>query len=397
MYKIALELGERFYELSKIHEIRWIASEAESLKKLIRMWKVLIVGLKKMSSDPSLDLATRTKAKELYEQLSSRKFLLILHFCKDVVDNLAVWSKGLQETDQVIFITNHRRNRITAELEKLVDKDGPMLKKFKSEVTCTGTFPGQPGHWAKTGCTEAEILTSPDVEWRGIKLPPVKDSDVMPVLDVVRTSTIDNLQDEISFYFPQSHVASSFAVFNNLEFPTNSTLLLSHGKENIKNVAKLFGHQDVTYLDQLAADWQSILEKLAGTPDFCNARKLPPKKFWFKYLNEVQFPSNVYNLLVRSLAVPSNTASIERGFSIMGQFRTKARNSLSPEAIDALMRVGWDPQYVSPLEQFPADMYTEKWRLTRKRVDDPALKLHMKRMKSGGNLYEPEEEQEEEF
>ena len=81
----------------------------------------------------------------------------------------------------------------------------------------------------------------------------------------------------------------------------------------------------------------------------------------------------------------------------MGQFRTKARNSLSPEAIDALMRVGWDPQYVSPLEQFPADMYTEKWRLTRKRVDDPALKLHMKRMKSGGNLYEPEEEQEEEF
>ena len=320
---------------------------------------------------------------------------MILHFCKDLVDALAIWSKYLQRTDQLLFDVKYSRDRMIRQFEKFIEKDGDKLKLFKSEVTCSGNLEGQPGHWAKTGCNEEEILSSPKVEWRGVELPPVSETDVMPELDLVRTPAIENLIDELSFYFPDNTTSTNFAIFNNLEFPTDKTLLESHGQAEIKQVANTFGLTEPTYQDELAREWKTTLQTMAGRADFCRLRKETPRKFWFHYLNEMQIPQKVYNLLVRSLALPSNTASIERGFSIMGQFRTKSRNRLLPAALDALIRVGWDPQHSVSLDKFPADYYSNKWKQTHKRIDDPAYQYYVNKMNSGGDLYEaPDNERE---
>ena len=107
-----------------------------------------MTDLLKIIDDPaSFDAETREKATKFYYILTSRQFVVILHFAIDVMTYLSTWSKKLQSSNGLLFDKKRLRDETLKNLRSIVYDGGVNFSKLREDIECWGRvkfflFPG---------------------------------------------------------------------------------------------------------------------------------------------------------------------------------------------------------------------------------------------------------------
>ena len=399
----AQELGEYLYSPGYVHQIRWVASERNAFVKLKKNWRALVQDLNKICNGETniSEKPAKNQACQLAHELSTRRFLINIHFYIDVLDELAIWSQELQISSDLLFDKERQRDVIIDKIHQMkctdaqTCADGPELEMFKSEVKCWGETPqwimsiGGVPQIVKTyqkvkesNCNEEDYDRAEFVEYKGFPLlprtagteMPANDmQNVLPKLSDIRDATLDTLVEQIRSYFPHDSFLHAIRIFDPFEFPTDKNYIFSHWlttSPDIETIGKTLVGHDQEYLKQVVFEWRDLLMKLKSLPQYDNLTKESANIFWTKILNneDLIVGPNFKSLVEICLCLPVGTSSVERSFSILGKILTKSRNKLSPQIIDNIMRIIINGP---PLNLFQPRKYSEKYVKDHIRADDP--------------------------
>ena len=256
LYETAGEMGRKLYELTRGFDVRWVDSELGGFLKVRNNLDILARDLEKISIDGSFKKNDREKAGRLQSEITTRNFLMMLHFCIDVLKELSEWSRRLQRRNGLIFDKQQEIDDIILKLYDMNVTDHKYLRTFKGEAECSGNTPSQElvGGWywldAKTNCSEWEIYKATTVTWRGIDLMAVDDQgggvDAIPTVEMIREATLGALVNQVRSYFPFDADLASFGVFDPNQFPSVALErhLIDYGTMDIQgclNIVTLLG------------------------------------------------------------------------------------------------------------------------------------------------------------
>ena len=181
---------------------------------------------------------------------------------------------------------------------------------------------------------------------------------------------MDKLVQELGSYFPEQEF-KDFQIFKPQLFPNGKSQLENYGKTEIGRIAVRFGFDEFMLVDQ----WLSMMGSFASYPDFCKDRTAGGKAFWGKYLSLDQdsftIPAELRKLIEIILILPTTSSPAERSFSLLEVVKTKRRNRMSHQVLDAIMRIKMNSTWKNIFE-FPANLFTEKWLDLHMRCDDPS-------------------------
>ena len=383
----ANKMGVRIYAIRLLYDIRWISSLDRTFRNHVKNWKLYITDLR----SPSRDKEGQAKANSLLDMWTSRKNMLAFFFGIDISAVFGEWSRALQFSGDLIFSKHREKSNVRKILKNLEENPGEMLKKFMDEVTCSGNLPveNKPGFFTyleeKKGCSVHEITHAQTVTWQGIELSPPSETSAMPDLDEIRYATVENLLNEITYYFPEDDVLDNFSVLDPGLFPLDSSLVATYGEDKIVNVAKHLNPQSTPeYLSEVVNEWKTLMQQFLQEPSFSkdvkqlktslSAHFAGPKHFWFKYMQKLPekflFPAKIREIIDKSLSIPASTADAERGFSLMTAIVTKYRSNLALKIVAALMRIKWNGP---PREKLPATDLARIFVEKNMRADDPSF------------------------
>ena len=118
--------------------------------------------------------------------------------------------------------------------------------------------------------------------------------------------------------------------------------------------------------------WENFLTKLASVPEYGNDRELSANLFWKKYLNKEGFITEpLRDIVLKSLALPTGSSSVERGFSVLGTVLNKSKPKIKMKRINSVMCLKLNG---NPLQCFDRRYYSEEWVKKNVRADDPTCK-----------------------
>lgn len=354
-------------------------SEVRAFSNVLKDLDILAKDLEKINTDASFRLNVREKAGTLKSDITTRNFVVMLHFCIDVLRELSQWSLRLQRQRGLIFDKQQEIDSIILKLRQMNLNDEKNLLKFKGEAECSGNTPSEDvaGAWywinPKVNCSEWEIYNAEVLKWRGLRLT----VGVIPTVSSIREATLEALIAQIQSYFPFDADLSAFGVFDPNQFPSPNLerQLTEYGTSDIQKIARLLGYGAYEY--EVAIEWQNFMTFLASDPIFAHfmeqgkVQKIDPRRFWKKYLSrtDMTLPVRVRRLLTRALIIPVGTSDNERAFSIFTHIKTRTRNRLTGKVIAALMRLRLNGP--KSLVEFPAEYYAKAYMRSYVTVDDP--------------------------
>ena len=379
LMKTSKELGLKLREPRLVYDIRWISSVDTVFKSLIHNWKIYLINLQSAATE---------KGKKIFEDLRNRENMIAFFFATDITTLMGQWSRNLQYSGDTIFTKEKEKKEIMRLLDEMKATNGKMLDEFKNSVTCSGKLPTDDTFVSfryleeKTGCSEHEYYFAETVTWQGMTLAPPNLVPKMPRLDDIRSATLENLRNEITYYFPKDSVLRAFSVFDPTTMPFDNSLVATYGEEKIREVAKLIEPESSeSYLSEVVNEWKMLMQQFLNYASFQkdvqevrakNTKNVRDKHFWYKYLNKSPntfiFPSKIRELIRVGMTIPASTADAERAFSLMTKTVTKLRGSLSPLTTEAVMRIVFNGPY---FKEFPAQLLSIKWVEKNMRADDP--------------------------
>ena len=101
-------------------------------------------------------------------------------------------------------------------------------------------------------------------------------------------------------------------------------------------------------MDMLVIGWKQVIRAvLSDNYIKCSIEKWSDNVLWSNILSSrtlINWDENIATKSVKKLieivlTLPTSSAEAERGFSIMGQVRTKVRARLTPENLEAIMNI----------------------------------------------------------
>ena len=408
LMKTSLELGLYLYSPAYVFDVRWSSSETWAFEVLLRNWEVLVDDLTAIVSDPTTTFNAKDKqqAMELLVTFLSRRFLLLIHFAKDIFEVISIWSKQLQERTGLLYDKLRQRDDVLLKLEALKNpipagEEGSgdtRTGKFLNDIKCWGRIPGYGSHYEKaigSVCDEHQFHDVESVEWRGRRLTDVASEMELvdlPKLVDVRNSTIESLQAQIREYFPDEQLLQSLSVLDPNQFPNNIVELDSYCDQTVDDIlviADYLGYEE--YIPYLAENWERVLNSIMiGSPEseYREDKEAGPMLFWGKYLNMWYFPFHLKSVIQATLVLSIGSAEVERGFSIMNRLKPKDRSKIHNEGLDCDMFININgPRFLKdvPKEMFSLDFYHEGHSL----ADDPIHKLVAGEGVRGGKKKDP--------
>ena len=396
------ELGMYLYMPQKLYEIRWVDSERQAAKKLKKNWLILVKDLYQICWDTTeFDAPTRQQACGLAHDLSTRRFIVNLHFSLDILEYLSVWSLQLQRSNDLLFDKSRQRDELLIKLNAMKDMNGDELQSVLDNVRCWGETPqwvqivnGLPQivmTYEKTigsPCNLNQLDLAEYSEWRGFPLlarSAGMDHLYTPKLSDIREEVLENLSHQIKAYFPHETFLHSVRIFDPREIPPNTALHSSYGQEtssDVQTVARIlrygelegpFGQADNDYFEAISNEWQHLLSQFKSVSTFAKDRELPSDRFWTKYLGMPGF--NIYprlrNLIEICVSLPSGSSSVERAFSHLGRIRNKERSHLGLLVSNGLM---FSKLNAPTFEHFRPRKFAKEWVKRHARPDDPTVK-----------------------
>ena len=383
LMKTALELGLYLYTPPSIFEVRWSSSEAWAFEVLLRNYEVLVDDLTAIINDPTTTFSQSDKkqAMELLVVFQSRRFLLLIHFVKEIFEVISIWSKNLQERTGLLFDKLRQRDEVLMKLEALKTptpgSGETRTGKFLNQVKCWGAVNDRYVKERGSLCLENEFYDAQFAEWRGRQLTNAP-SDVefleMPKLIEVRISTLQSLQDQIREYFPDEQLLQSLSVLDPAQFPTNIGDVNSYSDQTVNGIlliAEDLGFHD--QLPQLAENWEHVLSLIQThftQSEYSEYKEAGPMLFWKKHLGMPYFPDGLKSVIKATLVLSIGSSECERGFSVMNRLKDKYRTFIDNVGLDCDMFLNINgPEDLEdvPKDIFSLDFYHEGHSL----ADDP--------------------------
>lgn len=346
---------QKFYSLSKIIQIRWIASDYKAMNSLNSMWEMIVDDLNEISKDRQFTQKTRNKAEKLRPKLIGKHFLLLFHFLFDIVNELSTFSLEMQRRTALIVDFNSLKKNFESIFKHLKDNNGKNLEVYLNDARCKTE---EDEDMAR--CKNIEnYLSSEKIVYKNIVLN--NDESELPDLKSYRTLLLDLLLAEFNSYFPDGDL-KSFDVFdpNNMPNPNDYVTARTYGIIKIKQLNDFFkiGNQDI-----IINQWQTFLESVITSSNYCQIKnsRTSTFAFWSQLLKwpEITWGTEIKRLLFTVLSIPISSAEAERGFSALKYIRDSHRSRLSPTSLDAIMRIKMNGP--DELDHFAAVKYARKW------------------------------------
>ena len=401
IFATSVELGMYLYELTQVHQIRWISSELWAFEVIKRNYKILVTDLLKIIDDhKTFGVEAREKAAIFHNALTSRRFVVMLHFTLDVLKYLSVWSKQLQKHNGLLFDKKRFRDKTLQNLMGIVYDGGDNFSKLLNEVECWGEveFFLYPGSYIKEEsekmkCSEHEIYAAEHVKWMGIDLLPAdaeQEGSVgyFPKVGDIRAESLGILREKILEYFPDDKLLDAFSYLDPSRFPNPNTDIFLQvyyhiSKSSIAAIAIRFQITDETFLEELDEQWRRFVLHFTSVPEdiYKEHVKLESPDFWKLYLDKKDpdfvIEPNLRKVLENCISLAMGTSSVERTFSVLGALHTKERNRLTLKHRNSMLYIRTNMQM--DLESFPGEEMAEMWYEDgHYRADDPIVPVRKK-------------------
>lgn len=375
--------NHKYYSLSKIISIRWIASDYKAMKALNAMWEAIVVDLNEISKDKQFTQVTRDKAADLKPKLIGKHFLLLFHFLFDVVNELSVFSIEMQKRTALIIDIHSFKSRFENMFEYLKKENGRYLKTFLNTARCETIE--EEGDSERCNNAETYLKTS-KIVYKNVVL--LNDESDFPELNAFRTFLMDALLLEFNGYFPDVNV-KNFDVFDPLLMPNVNDYIAArtYGINKIRELNSFFKIGDEK---KMIDQWLSLLDSIISSANYCQIKNGHTSAFayWSQLLKwpEITWGSEIKRLLLTVLSIPISSAEAERGFSTLKYIRDTHRSRLTPESLDAVLRIKLNGP--DELEYFAAAKYASKW--VRKHMPSDAISGSSKKNTAKLSLLEPD-------
>lgn len=347
--------GFKYYALSKIIHIRWIASDFKAMKALSIMWRMIVEDLDAITNGRDFETKTRNKAEILRPKLMGKYFLLLFHFLFDIVNELSVLSLEMQKRTALIIDFQSMKSRFENIFTHLKSKNGRYLQIFLNEALCESDLDTDP----EPCNSQVNYVASQNIIYKGISL--MNDESDIPEINEYRTIMLDLLLAEFKKYFPDGNL-NYFNVFDPKEMPNVDDYVgvRTYGILEIKELNHFF---KISEDDIILDNWHALLNSIVSNPNYCQIKngRTSVFAFWSQILkwSDIEWHDDVKRLLFCVLSLPISSAEAERGFSTLKYIRDTHRNRLTPESLDATLRIKLNGP--DELEYFAAAKYALKW------------------------------------
>lgn len=204
----------KFYSLSDVITIHWVASDYNAMKSIHNMWKALVHDLREIEVDSKeFDSKTREKAKKRKLELTGKHFLIMFHLIFDIVSELSKISQNMQKRESLVTNIQSYKNNLENIFNYFSTQDGNFLKLFLNECQCeseidSGTF--------ESCTTVRNYLKSKRIKYEHIML--IDDKEQIPDVTLYRKALMDALIKQLASYFPDGN-SNHFAIFDPRNFP----------------------------------------------------------------------------------------------------------------------------------------------------------------------------------
>ncbi len=336
---LAEVFDEVFVHLPPIKDQRWVASKVRADQAMRKDYHVVVSHLTNVAAGtPGHNQDTREiKAGAYLKEITSPKFLYMLHFLIDVLQIVKKLSLSFQSDDLLIFEVPEKIQACIVSLLALKSIPGPTMKIFmESYDPKNRRFKAEGGGFVD--------LTGP-----------------CPKLDYTDKSTHKILDDMVKYlktrfkdFLSETGPVKAFKIFNYDLYPNDNESLAVHGAGDLVTL--------LTHFKELF-DEEEIAQAQAEFPGF--------KTCLAQYRG--QSPTTVYKFLLRSsyessnvrfpvmmklveimLVVSCSTAKVERSFSQLNLIKTPQRESMLQDLLQDLMIIQMEGPPLEDFDPLPA-------------------------------------------
>lgn len=263
----------KFYSLSDIIAIRWVASDQSAMKKIHIMWRALVKDLKEIENDNTeFEEKTRIKAKRIGNKLVGKNFLAMFYFIFDILNELSVVSQNMQKREGLVLNIQSFKQNLESIFNYLKTKNGKFLEIFLNDAKCD----------AEPCLTIENYLRSNTIKYHDVMLR--DDKEDIPEISAYRIALMNALLNQFEKYFPDGHL-DSFDVFDHkkLPDPNNYVAIRTYGVLKIKDLNMYF---KVCEEETIINEWQSVLAEILSNPNFCimQSSRTSASAFWSQAL-----------------------------------------------------------------------------------------------------------------
>jgi len=335
----AYALEKEFFELNYIHKIRWAASEYNAMKKIFKMYGIIIIALEDISTDEEFDSDDKAKAVGFLNIMKQRNFLSYLSFITDILEDLSYISREFQ-TKTSLVVGQMKRMQDLKELirsKKTTDHTGTFTTALLIESTCSENNEDYDQcenmnsfETSKFVKYKDVVFSNPRERIRGFTYPPCSN---------MKINYVDLLFNSLTEYYPL-RVIGSFDAFDLKNFPTTKSETSRYKQIEIGQLANYFS-LDLTVIMN---EWRNLLEILVEKDEkLNNERKHSPKIYWAivagaEWINWNN-KAGILRLIKTAMVLPVSSSDAERGFSILKHAKYDRRSKLGPENLNAILRL----------------------------------------------------------
>ena len=354
----ALKQNLKLYKLNRIFDIRWVQSEANCIRNLIRNWPILVENLNDIKErDKSPEV--RKLALEYRNTLLNRNFIAVLHLKLDILEKFEQISERLQIKGQTVIGLDATINI------DLIDALGEMRTVFGNRmayflggkgVTCPQAVVRFLAH-----CPLEIYESDPGLTWQNVALLP---GDGVEFLSKLRLDVIMRTSNAVIEMFPREQRdrinIKSFDVFKPELLPKTVEAAEIYGISAISQIYDYFrwGFEK----EQLLKDWQEMLKNLITNLDVrCDIIENKPHIFWSSVLKNseaLQLKVSVKQLIRTVLVIPVSSSDVERSFSFMNII-SNIHTNIEGVSLESLLRIVFNGP--NRLSEFRAFDYAKEW------------------------------------
>ena len=303
--------------------VRWLAME-NAVSTIHKCYGSIVSYLQ---SNDGKNTVGDVIADGLLKEVLHYKFPAFTAVLSDILCVIGQLSKQLQAENLDLTEILPQKDSALGRLNGLKEIKGQCESEFYSQISSNGS----------------------KMYYKGI---PLTHANEKSQIEKLKISYIDSVSQKVDSRIASDPVLEAFSVLEPQSFES------------------LTEEERISYLNQLSEKYDSDIDTLK--------REYSGLKYLMKgsYRN-IKFQSFCHRILTRhtedypeisrlckiAMCIPVSSVACERGFSLQNKIKVKARTSLTPEALDMLMKLATGPE----IETFPYELAVRHWNKEKKR------------------------------
>lgn len=312
--EIADLLSTMLTNYSSVKAVRWVASKSRALLAVKKNFASTVMHTED-ASQGSKDAKTKGKAASIHKEITTVRFVKMLHFMLDLMDIITETSKIFQREKLTIPEVPDIIQETTMKLMNLKQHIGKHSKEFYDNLTASKQF----------GDQKIQLKGAAPAAYK-------EDNDIKKLLE----NAISYLQSRFKNFKEAPLVY--FKIFNFKFWPREQEQLALFGGDDVQCIVDHYKEQlSGDECNKIPQEWVALKSYVAH---FCGR---PLLQVYGELLRDR--PARFQNILVLvdlMLTLSPSTAECERQFSSMNRIKTALRNRLSNDSLQALMKINCD-------------------------------------------------------